>query len=229
MKTIHAKNTIVTNGRIVILDEHLAMDTQEKLKSLSTIDSQELLFLENTQLAIELEEILADFAQKETLLVFPGNGSNYPRKLSRICEEFPMTTDVYAERLWVPGTDPIVTAGLIFPEMFLILKIKTVIVIDDVISSGLTMRKIHQNNAWKFPAAKWIGTAWVSQLPLGKFVGDYKEVRVSSMVRKSNGNHENQKVPINSLSTLRKNHEIADSYAHRHFKKPSAFLDLIKQ
>lgn len=228
MKTIHAKNTTVTNGRIVVLDEHLSTNAQERLKSLDTTDGQELLFLKDIQLAIGLEEILTDLVQNETLLVFPGNGANYPKKLSRICEEFPQTTSVYAERFWVPGTDPVVTAGLIFPDTFLILKIKTVVVVDDVISSGLTMRKIHENNAWKFPAAKWIGTAWISQLPLGKFVGNYKEVRVSCMVRKSTGNHGNQKVPINSLSTLRKNREIADSYARRHFKKPSAFLDLIE-
>ena len=155
--SFHYKRSLTTDGRIILLDESLVQNVREELKSLETSDGQELLFLEDSQLATDTEEILSEMFRQDcaTLLVFPGNGSNYPRKLSRICQES-NGASVCAKRFWQPGSDPIVTAGAILPNIFLITNVKTVVIVDDVISSGLTMQKLHQNNAWRFTQAKWV-------------------------------------------------------------------------
>ncbi|MFM2331074.1 MAG: hypothetical protein RLZZ26_581 [Candidatus Parcubacteria bacterium] len=226
--SFHYRRSLTTDGRIILLDESLDPGTQEELKSLATTDGFELLFLEDSQLAAETEEVLGDVLSRyrEPLLVFPGNGSEYPRKCSRICEKA-AGARVYAKRFWEPGTDPIVTAGSILPHLFLITTVETVVVIDDVISSGLTMQKVRQNNAWRFTRAKWIGVSWVAQIPQVRAqsgISGYERVVTACVVGKANG----ARVPVNSLSTLRQNQEIATSYAQRHFQRPDAFLSLIR-
>jgi len=221
------KRSLTTDGRIILLDEPLAQEVQNDLKSLKTADGQELLFLEDSQFVTDTEAILAGVLRENdnALLVFPGNGSNYPRKLSHICQESGGAS-VYAKRFWEPGIDPVVTAGIILPDIFLITNIKTVVVVDDVISSGLTMQKLHQNNAWRFTRAKWVGVSWVAQIPQMKAksgVNGYERITVVCVVGKTNG----ARVPINSISTLRQDREIATSYAERHFRRPDVFLRLI--
>lgn len=227
--SFHYKRSLTTDGRIILLDEPLTQQVQEELKSLETSDGHEMLFLEDSQLAAETEEILSEIIRQDckTLLVFPGNGSNYPCKLSRICQEL-CGASVYAKRLWQPGSDPIVMAGAILPDIFLITNVETVVVVDDVISSGLTMRKVRENNAWRFTRAKWVGVSWVAQIPQMRAksgVNGYERVATACVVGKTNG----ARVPVNSISTLRQNREIATSYAKRHFRRPDVFLHLIGQ
>ena len=223
----HYKRSLITDGRIIILDEPLAQQIQEELKSLETTDGNELLFLEDLQLAIDTEKILLEMVQsrRDILLVFPGNGSNYPRRLSRICQELGGTS-VHAKRFWQPGMDPIVTAGVVLPEAFLVTNIETVVVVDDVISSGLTMKKVRENNAWRFTKAEWVGVSWIAQIPQVKAksgINGYSQVLTACVVGKTNGT----RVPVNSLSTLRQDRGIAISYADRHFKRPEIFINLI--
>lgn len=227
--SFHYKRSLFTDGRIILLDEPLALQVQEELKSLETSDGHELLFLEDSQLAAETEEILSEIIRQDckTLLVFPGNGSNYPRKLSRICQES-NGASVFAKRFWQPGTDPIVTAGVILPDIFLVMNVETVVVVDDVISSGLTMQKVRENNAWRFTRTKWIGVSWIARIPQMRAksgVNGYEQVATACVVGKTNGT----RVPVNSISTLRQNREIAASYAERNFQKPNIFLHLIGQ
>ncbi|MBI4093320.1 MAG: hypothetical protein HY420_05345 [Candidatus Kerfeldbacteria bacterium] len=221
------KRSVISDGRIILLDEPMTTDTRDALRALKTADGQELLFLEDWQLAADLEGILNGIVEREQdmLFVFPGNGANYPRKLSRACRESTYAS-VYAKRFWQPGTDPIVMAGVILPDIFLITKVKTVVVVDDVISSGLTMQKVHQNNAWRFTQAKWVGASWVAQIPQMRAksgVNGYKYVATACVVGRTNGG----RVPINSISTLRQQREIAESYSRRHFRKPEEFVRLI--
>ena len=220
------RHLVVTDGRIILVDEHLSDGARKNLEELETADGKEVLFLEDTELATGLEEFLAEIP-RNTLLVFPGNGSNYPRKLSRVCGEF-TAVEVQAKRCWIPGSNPVVTIGLIFPERFLVLGIESILVVDDVVSSGLTMRKLYQNNAWRFPGARWQGAAWISQLPQGNArsgIRGYDFLLVACLVRKTSEG----RVPVNSLSTLRQNPEIAESYARRHFRWPEEFLRLISR
>ncbi len=223
------KRSLITDGRIILLDEPLVQQVRQELEALETSDGKELLFIEDPQLAADTEEILAEIIRQDckTLFVFPGNGSNYPRKLSRICQES-CGASVYAKRLWQPGSDPIVMAGAILPDIFLITDVETVVVVDDVISSGLTMQKVRENNAWRFTRAKWLGVSWVAQIPQMRArsgVNGYERVMTACVVGKTNGT----RVPVNSISTLRQNREIAASYAERHFRKPNVFLHLIGQ
>lgn len=222
--------SLATDGRIILIDEPLQSEARIEMEKLETADGHGLVFFEDTWLTTQLEEVLKGVIKDDqTLLVFPGNGSNYPRRLSQFCREFPSATSVEAKRFWIPGEDPVVTAGLIFPNIFMITNVKTIVIVDDVISSGLTMRKLYQNNAWRFPAAKWTGVSWMAQVPSMKArsgVNGYEHIATGCVVGKTNGGG---KVPINSLSTLRENSEIALSYASRHFKNPSVFLYLIKK
>lgn len=227
--SFHYKRSLITDGRIILLDEPLAQQIREELQSLETSDGRELLFLDDSQLAADTEEILSEVIHRNcsTLLVFPGNGANYPRKHSRICQES-NSVSVCAKRFWQPGSDPIVMAGAILPDIFLITNVDTVVVIDDVISSGLTMQKVRENSAWKFTRAKWVGVSWVAQIPQVRAksgVNGYECVATACVVGKTNG----MRVPINSINTLRQNQQIAMSYAERHFRRPDVFLHLINQ
>jgi hypothetical protein len=223
--------SITTDDNIIIVDEKLPLTVRTELEKLETSDGNKLIFLEDQQLANGLEKILEKMIEKEKgilILVFPGNGSNYPRKLSKICKEFSNGFGVPAKRFWAPGTNPTVEVGVILPEIFLNLTVKTIVVVDDVISSGLTMQKLHQKNAWRFPAAKWLGASWISQTPQMRAesgINGYEQVGAGYVVQKTNGG----KVPINSLSTLRQQPKIAKSYAESHFKNPRGFLHLIKK
>lgn len=221
------QRSLITDGRIILLDEPLAQPIREELQLLSTKDGQGLVFLEAADLAVDLETILAALIEKnhQALMVFPGNGSRYPYSLSPICQAMSGAW-VPARRLWIPGSDPIVMAGLIWPKIFLATEVKTILVVDDVISSGKTLEKLYQNNSWRFPQARWIGLSWVAQIPQVKApagVRGYDLVETVCVVGRTNG----ARAPINSISTLRQNPERAKSYAERHFVQASQFLRLI--
>lgn len=170
---------IATNGRVIILDESLSIGIRETLMGLETTDGQEVVFLEDQYLAAGLEEILQKISSPGTLFVFPGNGSGFPRRLSQVCRETQTHgVDVYAKRFWVPGEDPEVSVELICPERFIILGVKNIVVVDDVISSGRTMRLLYQKNAWRFPGARWRACTWgFADSPFGEYPWIQRGVR----------------------------------------------------
>ena len=218
---------LYTDGRIILVDVPLESCTKEEMGRLKTVDGKELVFLETEQLAKDLEHFLEELIKKEKdiLFVFPGNGSNYPKSVSRVCQEV-NGVGVYAKRIWTPGSDPFAVAGSIMPEVFLNLFVQTIIVVDDVISSGQTMYKLHRNNEWRFPRAKWIAATWVAQVPQMKArsgVNGYDYSVVACMVEGPN----KRRVPINSLSTLREQPAMAENYAKRHFSDSGTFLSLV--
>jgi len=219
---------LYTEGRIILVDVPLDPSVREKLSRLETIDGKELVFLDTKQLAEDLEKFLEDLVknEKDILFVFPGNGSNYPKATSKICKEA-TGVEVSAKRTWTPGSDPFVMVGTITPEIFLHRFVKTIVVVDDVISSGKTMQKLYTNNEWRFPPiVKWIGTTWLSQVPQMKAVSGvngYSRTIAACVVEGPN----KRRVPINSLSTLREQPDIAENYAKRHFSDFGAFLSII--
>lgn len=217
-------HSITTTGRVILLDEPMVETRKAALSQLPTIDGHELLFLESSDLATDFEQILGRILADDAnaLLVFPGNGSRYPREWSPLCAQA-TTATVFAKRYWSPGINPIVTTGLILPERFLVMDVRTVVVVDDVISSGRTLRNLHRNNAWRFPRAQWLGASWVTQAFGRSGIPGYTAVAASrSLARPSGG-----RVPINSISTLRHCPEIARNYAGRHFNDPERFLELL--
>jgi hypothetical protein len=220
---------LCTAGRTILVDEPLTTEAEKALRSLETIDGHELIFLNCDELASELDlfigQVLAE--DKKVLAVFPGNGANYARKLSKSVSGV-RGVSVFAKRFWEPGKDPIAIVGTIPVETFLVLDVTTVLVIDDVISSGQTMRKLYRNNTWRFPRARWVGASWASQVPHTKprdvsGIAGYQSIFTSCLITSP----QQKRVPINSLSTLRQDVEIARQYAQRHFKKPIDFLSAI--
>ena len=216
---------LYTDGRIILSDVPLESSAKEEMRRLKTVDGKDLIFLETEQLAKDLERFLEELIEEETLFVFPGNGSNYPKSVSKACQEV-NGVRVYAKRVWTPGSDPFAVAGSIMPEVFVNLSVQTIVVVDDVISSGQTMYKLHINNAWRFPRAKWIAATWVAQIPQMKAhsgVNGYDRSVVACVVEGPN----KRRVPINSLSTLREQPAITENYAKRHFLDPDVFLSLV--
>ena len=218
---------LYTDGRIILVDVPLEPRAKEAMGCLKTVDGKELVFLETEQLVMDLERVLEELVggEKNILFVFPGNGSNYPKSVSRICQEA-TGVGVFAKRIWTPGSDPFAVAGSIMPEVFLNLFVQTIVVVDDVISSGQTMYRLHRNNEWRFPRAKWIAATWVAQIPQMKArsgVSGYDRSVVACIVEGPN----KRRVPINSLSTLREQPVITENYAKRYFLDASAFLRFI--
>jgi len=215
------------NGCVILVDEVLEAADEEKMRALKTIGGQDLVLISASDLAVALETFLVDVAvaKKGALFVFPGNGSNWPKKFSKVCQQN-FGVSVYAKRSWTPGSDPVASTGLIMPEIFMNLQVETIVVIDDVISSGKTMNKLWQNNAWRFPRAKWIGAAWLAQVPQMRAksgIKGYDQIFASLVLEGSN----QRKVPINSLSTLIEQSAIAQNYAQRHFVRPKEFTSLM--
>jgi hypothetical protein len=164
-----------------------------------------------------------NFNSATTLLVFPGNGANIVRGFMDadkwlLCWR---TASATAKRFWIPGEPPQAIAGRIFPDRFL-LGMKDIVVIDDVVSSGETVKKLRAVNMPWIPAARWHVATWVMQRAanLRGFQTHFATVEVGESGRKD---------PINSLSTLVENVEIADSYARRNFPNPEAFLALLNE
>lgn len=216
-----------TEGRIILVDQSLDSTTKEFISLLKTCDGQETKFIYGKDLASGLEKFLKEVttSAEKSLFVFPGNGSNFPKSFSSVCQQS-NGVGVFAKRFWTPGTNPIIRAGWIMPEIFMNLGIKKIVVVDDVISSGKTMQKLYANNEWRFPGAEWIGACWLSQVPEMKSasgVKGYKQIFASLAVEGPN----KRKVPINSLSTLREDKGIAENYAKRHFCNPQLFLEYI--
>ena len=157
------------------------------------------------------------FDPKMTLIVFPGNGANIVRSymdkewLARWC-----WTTTWAKRMWIPGENPIVTTTRIFPRRIMV-GIKDIVVVDDVVSSGATAKKLRKTNEPWIPGVRWHIMAWVAQRArsLRGFDSYHFPLEVGD---------KRSKVPINSLSTLLSNPTIAESYAHRNFNHQARTL-----
>ncbi|HBB37902.1 MAG: hypothetical protein UV82_C0010G0046 [Candidatus Magasanikbacteria bacterium GW2011_GWD2_43_18] len=159
-----------------------------------------------------------NFTPNQTRIVFPGNGATDVR--ARLGEEWLkswQTDNVSATRFWWPGTEPGAVVGLISKKGSFDFSTTDVVIIDDVISSGTTVSKIREQNAIWMPKTHWHAVAWIKQRAcrLKGFESTFFGVEVGE---------KNRRVPINSLSTLLTNVEIAESYARRNFPNPEDFL-----
>lgn len=162
---------------------------------------------------------------RTTLIVLPGNGASIVKKFIQKEKPFwlwqwPWKAFPHAKRIWIPGENPQAMVGRI--NRGVLVGIKTVVVIDDVISSGETIRKLQKGNEDFIPMAKWQAVTWVAQKAAATkgFANIFATKTVGSRERK---------VPINSLSTLIECQEIAESYARRNFGvKAETFLKLLE-
>ncbi len=117
--------------------------------------------------------------------------------------------------------DPYWVVGEIPTPRFLMPQIQEVILLDDVISSGTTVRKLRERNAWKFPNATWRAVACVGRAEASPKM----PWEVLHLVESPGG----KKVPINSLSTLLRDRGIAENYAQRNFSAPEHFLQVLSE
>ncbi len=111
---------------------------------------------EMTQSILEWEG-WKDFDRSRTVLVFPGNGANLlKRYLSEDWLAGWKTESVFAKRFWEPGRDPYVIVERIFPNQ-MALGIERIVLLDDVVSSGMTFRKMRKKNSPWIPNVSWSG------------------------------------------------------------------------
>lgn len=152
----------------------------------------------------------AEFNPDSTLIIFPGNGADIvQRYLPKSILDNWNCARVHAKRYWVPGENPRVVTNRIYPEKML-LGIKNVLIIDDVISSGKTCKNLRTINMPWMPGADWHAATWLMQKSAST------KGFLSVFAVKTFGNQK-AKAPINSLSTLLEDREIAISYCERNF------------
>ncbi|PIZ56414.1 hypothetical protein COY23_03195 [bacterium (Candidatus Torokbacteria) CG_4_10_14_0_2_um_filter_35_8] len=207
--------------KFLIIDVPCPEDTSERFENLglTILDAKEM-----------TEDLLVwpgweTLKPWSTLVVFPGNGTKTVKKYIEKEKPFwfskwPWKAAPNAKRVWILGENPQAFVGRINPGV--LIGIKTVVVIDDVISSGVTIRELRKENKNFIPMAKWQAITWVMQeaaITKG-FSVIFSIKTVGSKKRK---------VPVNSLSTLVECREIAESYARRNFgDQAEALLRLIE-
>ena len=129
--------------------------------------------------------------------LFPSLPSSWSSRLVRIT----------AKRIWEPGSEPWAIASPIFPNR-MVLGIHDVVLIDDVIASGATVRKVHELNQPWIPGARWHALTWLAQRS-ASIPGEVKLVAATRC-----GNFLKRE-PIVSASTLVNNPEILRSFARK--------------
>lgn len=218
---------ITTSANIIIADIPVDDAVREALCTIELVSGINPVVLDSIELTTGLLQLLepVDIALR-TLYVFPGDGASHVQSLLR--PPFLPAAPVTAKRWWSPGDDPFVYAAEIMPQRFLAPEFRRLVVIDDVISSGQTMERLWERSAWKFPRACWVGACWVAQVPRTRClsgVRGYESIRAAVVVEGPSG----KRVPINSLSTLVEDVDIAESYMSRHCRRPEQLATILKQ
>jgi hypothetical protein len=218
----HRKGGIAME-RYLIIDISLKSDVKEVLArdfELTIFDAQTMT---GDLLAWQAWEQLDPCS---TIIVLPGNGASIVKKYINKTQpswlsQWPWIFSPQAKRVWIPGENSQVFVSRIAPTQ-MILGIRNVFVVDDVISSGATIRHLRQINEPWIPGASWQAITWVKQesATTKGFSKIFATKSVGTKERKS---------PINSLSTLVECREIAESYARRNFgQQAEAFLKTLE-
>lgn len=163
------------------------------------------------------------FDPRQTVIVLPGNGASIVQSyLPKNWINQWQWQRVHAKRHWIPGQSPRVVANRIWSQQMR-LGIKDIVIIDDVVSSGGTCKVLRMVNRPWIPRARWQAVTWLKQASASLRGID------SCFAVKSCGTAD-RKAPINSLSTLLEDKEIAVSYAQRNFPGQSEeFLTLLAE
>ncbi|MBU6323519.1 hypothetical protein KGQ55_02440 [Patescibacteria group bacterium] len=116
-------------------------------------------------------------------------------------------------KTWQRGERTDVTVSSLEWPRFIDVMPTRILAVDDVVSSGTTLALVHERTVWRFPRARteWHAAAWVTRKV--KLAG-YASVTAALHVVCEEGGF---RPPINSLSTLLAECDIAESYACRHF------------
>lgn len=173
-----------------------------------------------------LREKFSYLKPDSSLCVFPGRSASKIRERAEWHDYYKgpvfdtnTFVSVHADRRFDSFGNPVALAGEILPHRVVCPEVRTIVVIDDVISSGATCRKLYERNQHKFPKAEWHACSCVSRL---EKIRGYKEIITALFLPLD---ERGLKVPINSLSTLLGEREIVTQYARKHCGKPELFLE----
>lgn len=162
-----------------------------------------------------------DIDPEKSLLVFPGNGASIVRGyiLDGVLMSWRHHT-VEAKRYWTPGSHPTVEVESLPARV--LQAASDIVVIDDVVSSGTTARKLYKQSCQANQRANWHMLTWVVQRQLTRLKGYqtlYSSVQWGTPTTRE---------PINSLSTLLRCTDIALSFSERNLgEHSSSFLQLL--
>lgn len=172
---------------------------------------QRVQFLDEAVMVAELQKAVygqLNLKQESALFIYPGESAQRVKSLG-FNGHFP-SQEVFAKRIWHPGSEPVVLVHSLGWGIYL--KVENVVVVDDVISSGATIALVRERNGWKFPRAKWYAAAPVTRK---ERLPNFKKIFSREVVKDLNG----RKPPINSLSTLIENPSVRQSYFARNFER----------
>lgn len=219
---MHAVRALEVSGPTIIDD--IGLLTRSASRSLQL--GEDIYIVDCRELAMQLDDLLLTTFNKSvwdtTAIIVPGEGGVSARSYSRIHEFCSRWYTIPARRIWVPGARPIIEIGSFSLGGDAMGKeISTVIVLDDVISSGRTIEAVKVQAGHAFPNAVWYAASWISQYK-PSYLG-YEDILTALTIRKKGVSM----APINSLSTLVDNHQRAKSFAERNLLDPESFLRLI--
>lgn len=167
----------------------------------------------------------SNFNPKETLIVFVGQSSlMLKQKLLKKTDVFnkyqlakASARRVYEDKKLPSGKEVYnvsVSVGKIESGKYLNLKIKKIVVIDDVISTGMTLKNLHKRNDVRFPIAEWYSFVLISRLQKLK---NYQSLNTAIIVK-------SRFTPINTFSKLIEDIKIQKTYISKNvsgeLKKP---------
>lgn len=217
---IHSRTAETTEPkeRTIILDVPAPSDTANRLVQMgfTTVES-----VEATAHLLNWHG-WSEARPQRTLVIFPGRGAQMVRDLlPRQWLQRYHTTSVHAERRWVPGENPVCQGGRI-PNPRLELRVEHVVVVDDVVSSGVTCQAVRKWNQLWFPRSQWSVLAWVKQQSAS--LRGYSDSFAPTVVGVAG-----RRTPINSLSTLLREPEMAERYLIRNRLLDSPFAALLHE
>ncbi len=163
-----------------------------------------------------------NFHPDTTLLVFVGNGGSKVKNLlpRAWTSRWLWKADAFAKRFWEPGMHPYAIAHRFARGVYV--GISDVVLIDDVVSSGVTARRVQAVNVPWVPNAHWHLATLIAQrsASLRGYRSSFSVIDVGTM---------QHKVPINSLSALIADSCMAKVYAERNLsEKAQVFLRLLE-
>lgn len=209
-------------GVIIICDWPLQLrpnvDTQKSIALLlnehGTRNELPIYLLDEQDMVSKLEILLFENIAcdpRSTLFLYPGNSAVHIRSAG-FANRF-MSRNMHAKRWWTPGgEDPVVVVHSIEYEKFMDFSIQTIVVVDDVVSSGETLKKVQERTASRFPNALWYAAPLISR---ERKLASFKELICVSYIATVNS----KKVPINSIGALIEDRAMRENYFARNFNR----------
>lgn len=149
---------------------------------------------------------------EKTVLAVPGNGGRHiaDELLFHLPKKWrARVTYFFAKRVWNPGQEPWAAVNRIFPNR-MVLGVKDVVLIDNVVSSGVSVQKIHALNKPWIPGAHWHALTWLAQRSANV------PAEVDLVAAAMCGNRMRRE-PIASASTLIYDDKVLESFTARNF------------